>query len=643
MIHFLLWGGLRPIARQVVIDNVAVLGMIASAMLLGYVRPGQSSSPPPSRQQRRMINVGTILLLLTGCWILFTTSGWSWSNRWTLTIPFVPLALLHFLHRQLLLLLLLREFPPKTPKTGRITNPTPKDLPVGVAPPKFLRVWNRRRLVLLFCSWILTTLGWVCIGCAAALSVLFPAVELPLVQGPYRVGAVDFFLPMFDHDNNNNDDMRRLVRGKEPPRCTPSGTTDNEEKEEDASGATCSAAAEEQQQYLPVRLLYPTLEQPNNTGRLWFGKDTTIPFLNPTTAIAFCHHSMKFGAPPPLKPFGWMLHTWRLVALPILRHATPYWQSTSSLSIAADDSSVPLVVFSHGLGGTLDLYSYQTMTLASYGSVVLTVTHLDGTAPIVPQPNGREALRHNHDILKLFQQGKVVEYVQARRMQTEQRAHELIQATDFLRNVLLDDQLHESDIDTRVLRTILKGVKFNHTTFIGHSHGGATVLTAASRRRDLVNAVVAHEPAIDWAPDDCRMDMFPSERLENLSIHYNGGTGQSDNFYTLESEKKRTSTDHSIHDVNLLILNSHQWLENGWGSVALLKEMFRNDRWGQGNGKSKHYVIENATHNEFSDTSMLTPLWLARQVGLSGPRNPLDTAAEIAAYTEAFLEDVRQL
>ena len=47
-------------------------------------------------------------------------------------------------------------------------------------------------------------------------------------------------------------------------------------------------------------------------------------------------------------------------------------------------------------------------------------------------------------------------------------------------------------------------------------------------------------------------------------------------------------------------------------------------------------------HNEFSDTGMLTPTWLARAVGLTGPRNPIESAKDVAQRTLDFLHTSRQ-
>lgn len=56
---------------------------------------------------------------------------------------------------------------------------------------------------------------------------------------------------------------------------------------------------------------------------------------------------------------------------------------------------------------------------------------------------------------------------------------------------------------------------------------------------------------------------------------------------------------------------------------------------------SNFAVIQDAHHPEFSDTSMLTPLWLARSVAVTGKRNPRDTAEEIKHRTVDFLSTVQ--
>ena len=173
--------------------------------------------------------------------------------------------------------------------------------------------------------------------------------------------------------------------------------------------------------------------------------------------------------------------------------------------------------------------------------------------------------------------------------------------------------------------------------FMGHSFGGATALTAAKRLPDLLRSVIAHDPANDWIPDDARRSLFAEERLEGLEHAYSGGTGGFE-----EKVYNHSVIHNSIHDIDMLLLFSHEWMENKWGGCHVLEAMNRRGRLGRRAGPSTLAVIDQAHHTEFSDTSMLTPLWLARATGITGKRNPLDSAKEIHERTRAFVDTVRR-
>jgi pimeloyl-ACP methyl ester carboxylesterase len=605
----MLWGGLRPIPRQVVVDTVTLMGMSQSTWTMARTAASVSDTVGTGTAQ---VQRSTLVLMITGLWIFLSTDN-SLTNRWTLTIPWFGLTILHLLHRLFLRRRILQT----------VSSNTDASIKSHSARGGSSHVWLH---------WLLTILCALCIALCAALCILFPAVELPLVDGPFEVGAIDFFIPL-EH--------------------TIVGTTLNatDTCSVDATGDMDLATSCERPTdvndpllFVPARLLYPT--SPSRQSRIATGSSALwpmfdgVPYLYPSTVFEFCRHSI-YAAPPPLNRWGWILHTWRLIQLP-LRRAAPLLSTVDSTATTA----YPLVVYSHGLGGTLDLYSYQTMMLASHGSLVLSLTHTDGTAPVVPQPDDRDPVRHNREVLALWQQGLTVDYARARRRQTEHRVREFIAAIEFLHQLAtsgVDESKNNSHPEWHKplgdLRLLLASVQINHTTFVGHSHGGVTALTAANRRPDLVQAVVAHEPAMDWAPDDCRRSLFQSKRIlqdTTLPLQYDGGTG---NF-----EEPTTDANHSsfIHDLDLLIMNSNQWVEKGWGSTALFETLFQHGHVGRPNGHSRHVIVANATHNEFSDTSMLTPLWLARPIALAGPRNPIDTAAEIAAHTRLFLDNVQR-
>ena len=63
--------------------------------------------------------------------------------------------------------------------------------------------------------------------------------------------------------------------------------------------------------------------------------------------------------------------------------------------------------------------------------------------------------------------------------------------------------------------------------------------------------------------------------------------------------------------------------------IPLLQEMQEHGRLGSNKTLFRFDFVPEINHNEFSDTGMLTPTWLARAVGLTGPRNPIDSAKDV--------------
>jgi len=189
-----------------------------------------------------------------------------------------------------------------------------------------------------FCSvrWAalsITVLTTLFIILATLLSILFPAVQLPPIKGEYNVGIVKMHLPVnfaAIYNKTGSSDIRP----------------------DDG--------------FVSVRILYPTLEEPKS-----------LPYLDPDIALDYCKETIAFGAPPPLKEFGFLLHNLRLAQMPLSPNAKPL-----------EGKKLPLIVYSHGLGGTAITYTYQTQHLAAQGHVVLVLDHTDGSAPIVQKHDG---------------------------------------------------------------------------------------------------------------------------------------------------------------------------------------------------------------------------------------------------------------
>ena len=428
---------------------------------------------------------------------------------------------------------------------------------------------------------------------ATALSILFPAVELQPIKGKYNVGVVDLHLPV--------DFTEGKRRG--------------------------SLLGTQHQDEITARILYPTDEEPED-----------LPYLDPEFAPLLCNELMKAGAPGPLKSLGWMLHTWRLTHIRAKRNA----------QISNRQQEFPLTVYSHGLTGIAAIYSYQALNLAASGTVVLMVDHTDRSAVATRRRDSTHLLYDPKPVTEIHMKGKEVEYVRKRRAQTQHRVEECLSALSCLKS------LNHSDVPD--LASV--GVSFvgkldtADITLMGHSFGGCTVLSAAAQRPDLVSAVVAHEPAIDWMPDHARRALFPADKMKKLEMHYSGGTGGYEDFKENEEKKDDcqfaaaasdlASTPGSIHDINMLYLYSDEWADLGWGAFSLIKSMHAHGVLGPKHGTTDVGVIQKAKHQEFSDSCMLTPIWLARATGLTGERNPHETAAEIGARTLEFLEATRE-
>lgn len=226
-------------------------------------------------------------------------------------------------------------------------------------------IWNVEASRII--KYLSTFLVFVSMG----LSLLFPPLKLPeVVGGPFAIGGVEFYLPI--------------------DASLPFKTSAAED-------LTCSVSFDHS--HVQVKLLYPTALKGDDSMDV---KGNTMPYLSPSLALEFLQQSMIAGAPPPLKSFDFLMHNWLLTEIPV--------QQNAPLVSKATKGKLPLVVHSHGLMGNADVYSYQAMSLASQGMLVLMVNHLDGSAPVADHFNGTR-VTYDHDMVQLWIDGKEEEYV----------------------------------------------------------------------------------------------------------------------------------------------------------------------------------------------------------------------------------------
>eukprot|EP00980_Cylindrotheca_fusiformis_P009930 scaffold2195_cov132-Cylindrotheca_fusiformis.AAC.14 len=520
----IIFGGLRPIASQVVIDCWALFGFgyvtvtrptLASALLLGFV--------------------ASLTIWLTG----------NMTNRWTITFPMIPLLFIQYLRHLM-----------------------------------FYVTQRKQRKPIRFISVAIGVLSLSLILISGALSILFPPVELPWgFPSLYNVGVVDTFFPVNIHYKTSIPDIYEGVQERAVDHVT-------------------------------VRILYPTMDEAIEQ----------TPYLKLENAEAFCSESMRYAAPPPLQTFDWMLHMWRLAKNPAIRNATPLF-----------DRKSPIIAFSHGLGGNADIYSYQTVSLAANGYVVVIVEHSDGSGPVVSRQDGSMILRQR-GVEEDWHNRRLERYRRSRRAMVEFRAEELLAAVESM--ISLNNQ------NIPALESL--GVSFvgrldtDEIHYMGHSFGASTVLDAALKWPPT--SVIAHDPVSGWLPNRPRFSLYDPTKLEGSEFNYS--------YYWVDDEEltDRQNVDMSgpsIHDINTLILFSHEWHSNNWEGAKLLHKMHTHKRLGREGRLHRVQVIDGAHHNEFSDISMLIPTWLARKTGMTGSRRPLDTAWDIRVATLDFLRELK--
>lgn len=154
----------------------------------------------------------------------------------------------------------------------------------------------------------------------------------------------------------------------------------------------------------------------------------------------------------------------------------------------------PVIVFSHGIGCSREMYSQFCADWASFGFVVAAIEHRDGSAcvsrshdPMAREGSSNRNLRINHR----FVSSQEDEY-EIRNEQVHFRSNEVSRMMDLMvridegklvKNVALDNQSDSSQVEEakECLKSFSGRLDFKASVLIGHSFGGATTLLNLSR------------------------------------------------------------------------------------------------------------------------------------------------------------------
>ena len=140
----------------------------------------------------------------------------------------------------------------------------------------------------------------------------------------------------------------------------------------------------------------------------------------------------------------------------------------ASITQNNDDANLPLLIYSHGYGGNMDMATYFMRTMASKGMIIAAIEHTDGTASSTVLEDGYER-RFN-------------EYLMTGRQQLTRRASELLEAAEIIPKEL--EKHYNATVGTVMLG--------------GHSYGAPSAIMAANGASESANirGVLLHDPAL---------------------------------------------------------------------------------------------------------------------------------------------------
>jgi platelet-activating factor acetylhydrolase len=135
----------------------------------------------------------------------------------------------------------------------------------------------------------------------------------------------------------------------------------------------------------------------------------------------------------------------------------------------------PIVLFSHGLGGCMEMYTQLCHQIASHGYLVVAMEHEDGSGAYAETPLG-EPIPYKSPDDSPYSRQKVWEF---RRPFLQQRVIETTGVLDILLNQ--DSAREASPLPTQVEKILNAGDISKGVAFVGHSFGAASMILAAQK------------------------------------------------------------------------------------------------------------------------------------------------------------------
>ncbi|DAZ93911.1 TPA: hypothetical protein N0F65_010113 [Lagenidium giganteum] len=308
--------------------------------------------------------------------------------------------------------------------------------------------------------------------------------------------------------------------------------------------------------------------------RVFYPSSRDAPTVPPTKRIRYLHHGVHLAKG--LSVFSRLPH-WMFNNL-----SNAFLSSIDEAPIATPPTATgwPVIIFSHGLAGSLELYSINNEQMASHGHIVVVINHCDGSASVARPED--ERVEYYQRVTK-----EVLNNVDGAgfRFRNSQLRHRVQEVRRVLNAVEKEHKQHAPG-------SIFAQMDMDRVNVSGHSFGAATAMTAAHIDNRFKHAILLD----GW--------MFP------VTDEVKQGVGSR------------------IPVVHIISEHFANWKEN--------MDDMKKHMYGCTHPQSALLVLEGSRHNNFSDLPLFSPI-VNRLVLASGKIDPRYALEATASLSAAFL------
>jgi platelet-activating factor acetylhydrolase len=177
-----------------------------------------------------------------------------------------------------------------------------------------------------------------------------------------------------------------------------------------------------------------------------------------------------------------VLPTSLVISLAVYNKTIPAAENAPPIS--PQDGRLPVMIFSHGLGGSRNVYSQFCGSMASYGVFVAAIEHRDGSAPISivhAGTNNQSAVPYRRIAVYNNKTNDL------RACQLAHRAYEVSKLVGLLRDINHGKPIG-SKVEHKSLLELFKGIlntKKGELVMAGHSFGAATTVAVCKDKENI--------------------------------------------------------------------------------------------------------------------------------------------------------------